>query len=142
MNEERAESRTPSGAGTAPAAPAVKPARGPGHVYTRFGDAGQTRLLGRAVVSKDHPRVVVYGTLDEATSALDTESEMLVQEAIENLMSGRTSIVIAHRLSTVQHADTILVLEAGRIVESGRHDDLIQAEHGLYRKLHDLQFRL
>jgi len=101
------------------------------------GGERQRIALARAILK--NPPILI---LDEATSALDTESEMLVQEAIENLMSGRTSIVIAHRLSTVQHADTILVLEAGRIVESGKHDDLIQAEHGLYRKLHDLQFRL
>ncbi len=101
------------------------------------GGERQRIALARAILK--NPPILI---LDEATSALDTESEMLVQEAIENLMSGRTSIVIAHRLSTVQHADKILVLEAGRIVESGRHDDLIRAEHGLYRKLHDLQFRL
>ena len=80
--------------------------------------------------------------LDEATSALDTASEILVQEAIEHLMAGRTSIVIAHRLSTVQHADRIVVLDAGRIVETGRHDELLEIENGLYRKLHALQFRL
>jgi len=101
------------------------------------GGERQRIALARAILK--NPPILI---LDEATSALDTESEMLVQEAIENLMAGRTSIVIAHRLSTVQHADRILVMEAGRIVESGRHDDLIQVEHGLYRKLHDLQFRL
>ena len=101
------------------------------------GGERQRIALARAILK--NPPILI---LDEATSALDTESEMLVQEAIENLMAGRTSIVIAHRLSTVQHADRILVLEAGRIVESGKHDDLIRAHNGLYRKLHDLQFRL
>ncbi|MBP1655383.1 MAG: antibiotic transporter ATP-binding protein [Bacteroidetes bacterium] len=101
------------------------------------GGERQRVALARAILK--NPPILI---LDEATSALDTESEMLVQEAIENLMAGRTSIVIAHRLSTVQHADRILVLEAGRIVESGKHDDLVRVEHGLYRKLHDLQFRL
>lgn len=78
--------------------------------------------------------------LDEATSALDTESERLVQDALERLMTDRTVLVIAHRLSTVQHADRILVFENGRIVEQGRHDDLL-ARGGVYRRLHDLQFR-
>ena len=78
--------------------------------------------------------------LDEATSALDTESERLVQEALELLMRDRTVLVIAHRLSTVQHADRILVFEGGRIVQQGRHDELL-AVPGSYRRLHELQFR-
>jgi subfamily B ATP-binding cassette protein MsbA len=78
--------------------------------------------------------------LDEATSALDTESERLVQDALERLMHDRTVLVIAHRLSTVQHADRILVFEGGRIVEQGRHDELL-AKGGAYRRLHDMQFR-
>ena len=72
--------------------------------------------------------------LDEATSALDSESEMLVQEAITNLMKNRTSIVIAHRLSTIQHADEILVVQHGEIVERGTHEELI-GKGGLYNKL-------
>jgi subfamily B ATP-binding cassette protein MsbA len=79
--------------------------------------------------------------LDEATSSLDSESEGLVQEALERLMAGRTSIVIAHRLSTIQNASRIAVLEAGRMVELGTHAQLIQQD-GLYARLHRLQFRL
>ena len=77
--------------------------------------------------------------LDEATSHLDTESEMLVQRALANLISGRTVIVIAHRLSTIRRADKIVVLEHGRITETGRHDELVQAG-GVYQRLHELQF--
>ena len=78
--------------------------------------------------------------LDEATSALDTESERLVQEALERLMKERTVLVIAHRLSTVQHADLICVFDRGRIVELGTHAELM-VQDGAYRRLHDLQFR-
>jgi len=76
--------------------------------------------------------------LDEATSALDTESERLVQEALENLMKNRTSIVIAHRLSTVKNADLICVLQDGVIVEQGKHDELI-GKGGIYSKLYTMQ---
>ncbi len=101
------------------------------------GGERQRLSLARAILK--NPPILI---LDEATSALDTESEILVQEAIENLMSGRTSIVIAHRLSTVQHADVIVVLEAGRIVELGHHKELLGNSNGLYKKLYELQFRL
>ena len=77
--------------------------------------------------------------LDEATSALDAESERLVQRAIANLVRDRTTIVIAHRLSTVRRADVIVVMEAGRIIEMGTHTELLSKE-GQYRKLYELQF--
>jgi subfamily B ATP-binding cassette protein MsbA len=76
--------------------------------------------------------------LDEATSALDTESEKLVQDALNNLMKNRTSLIIAHRLSTIQNADIIIVLENGVIVEQGKHQELI-GQNGLYKKLINMQ---
>jgi ABC-type multidrug transport system fused ATPase/permease subunit len=78
--------------------------------------------------------------LDEATSSLDSESERLVQEALEVLMKGRTSVIIAHRLSTIREADKILVLEKGVIIETGNHQELIANEQGLYRYLSQLQY--
>jgi subfamily B ATP-binding cassette protein MsbA len=77
--------------------------------------------------------------LDEATSALDAESERLVQQAIANLVRNRTTIVIAHRLSTVRRADVIVVMEGGRIIEMGTHSELL-ARNGQYRRLYELQF--
>ncbi len=76
--------------------------------------------------------------LDEATSALDTESERLVQIALENMMKNRTSIVIAHRLSTIQNADDIIVMQKGEIVEQGAHQELL-AKNGMYKKLVEMQ---
>ncbi|MDR3297542.1 MAG: ATP-binding cassette domain-containing protein [Prevotellaceae bacterium] len=113
------------------------------HGYdTNIGDRG-TRLSGgqrqriaiaRAVLK--NPPILI---LDEATSALDTESEKLVQDALAKLMKNRTSIVIAHRLSTIQNADCIVVLQQGEIVEQGAHEELMKREHGVYRKLCELQ---
>jgi subfamily B ATP-binding cassette protein MsbA len=97
------------------------------------GGQRQRISIARAVLS--NPPILI---LDEATSALDTESERLVQDALTNLMKNRTTIVIAHRLSTVIHADEICVLNEGRIVERGKHEDLLEL-NGYYKKLHDLQ---
>jgi ABC-type multidrug transport system fused ATPase/permease subunit len=80
--------------------------------------------------------------LDEATSSLDSESERLVQEALEKLMKGRTSFVVAHRLSTIKKADKILVIDQGQVVESGTHNELIMQQNGLYKNLSQLQFEL
>lgn len=99
------------------------------------GGQRQRVAIARAVL-KD-PCILI---LDEATSALDSESERLVQEALDALMQGRTSIVIAHRLSTVRKADQIVVLEEGKVVEKGRHEELLQEENGLYKKLSEMQF--
>jgi subfamily B ATP-binding cassette protein MsbA len=98
------------------------------------GGERQRIAIARAIL-KNAPILI----LDEATSALDTESEALVQTALHNLMSGRTAFVIAHRLTTVRHADRILVLENGRIADSGTHEDLL-TRLGTYRKLYELQF--
>lgn len=99
------------------------------------GGQRQRVAIARAVL-KD-PKILI---LDEATSALDSESERLVQDALDKLMKGRTSIVIAHRLSTVRQADKIVVMENGSVVEMGTHQELIQNEEGLYRSLSSLQF--
>lgn len=99
---------------------------------------GERQRLSIARALLKNPPILI---LDEATSSLDTESEVLVQQAIERLMEGRTSIVIAHRLSTVQNADKIIVLNEGEIVEQGKHSDLISLG-GLYKKLYDMQFKL
>lgn len=99
------------------------------------GGQRQRIAIARAVLR--NPKILI---LDEATSSLDSESERLVQDALEKLMKGRTSIVIAHRLSTIRQADNILVLEAGTIVEQGTHDQLLKLNNGLYRNLSELQF--
>lgn len=98
---------------------------------------GQRQRISIARAVLKNPPILI---LDEATSALDTESELLVQQAIENLMSNRTSIIIAHRLSTIRNADTICVFDNGEVVETGTHEELIKKE-GIYHKLHNLQMR-
>lgn len=113
----------------------------PDGIYTNIGDSGnklsggqkQRLSIARAVLK--NPPIMI---LDEATSALDTESEKLVQVALENMMQNRTSIVIAHRLSTIQKADLIVVMQKGKIVEQGTHEQLI-AMHGTYNKLVTMQ---
>jgi len=101
------------------------------------GGQRQRIAIARAVLK--NPRILI---LDEATSSLDSESERLVQDALEKLMVGRTSIVIAHRLSTIRNADQIMVLDGGKIVEKGTHEELLEIENGLYRNLSSLQFAL
>jgi subfamily B ATP-binding cassette protein MsbA len=103
---------------------------------TRLSAGQRQRLAIARAILKDAPILI----LDEATSALDPESEALVQDALERLLRGRTSIVIAHRLSTVRRADCIHVVANGRIVESGTHRELL-ARGGLYARLHRIQFR-
>ena len=99
------------------------------------GGQRQRVAIARAIL-KD-PKILI---LDEATSALDSESEKLVQQALDVLMKDRTSIVIAHRLSTIKNAKNILVLDNGKVIEQGTHDELIQKENGVYKKLSELQF--
>jgi subfamily B ATP-binding cassette protein MsbA len=101
---------------------------------TKLSGGERQRLTIARAVLKNPPILI----LDEATSSLDTESERLVQDAINNMMQNRTSIVIAHRLSTIRHADEIIVLQKGKIVERGNHDELL-AQNGFYKKLVDMQ---
>jgi ABC-type multidrug transport system fused ATPase/permease subunit len=98
------------------------------------GGEKQRVAIARAIL-KD-PQLIV---LDEATSALDSQSEHLVQQGLEALLTGRSSVIIAHRLSTVMKADLILVMRNGEVLERGRHDDLTSLEGGLYARLFDLQ---
>jgi len=98
---------------------------------------GQRQRIAIARALMKNPQILIF---DEATSALDTESEMLVQEAINRLMKNRTSLVIAHRLSTIKNADRILVVDNGKIVEQGVHDELIN-RNGLYQRLYSMQFK-
>jgi subfamily B ATP-binding cassette protein MsbA len=113
----------------------------PDKYQTRIGERGQKlsggqrqRLAIARALLKNAPILI----LDEATSALDAEAELLVQDALATLMLNRTSLVIAHRLSTIMRADAIVVLERGRIVEVGRHDDLLNRD-GVYASLYKMQ---
>jgi ABC-type multidrug transport system fused ATPase/permease subunit len=99
------------------------------------GGQRQRIAIARAVLK--NPKILI---LDEATSSLDSESERLVQDALEKLMKGRTSIVIAHRLSTIRKADQIFVIEKGKLLEQGTHEQLMQKEQGVYRNLSELQY--
>ena len=103
---------------------------------TRLSGGQRQRLAIARALLKNAPILL----LDEATSALDTQSERLVQTALENLMKNRTTLVVAHRLSTIEHADRIVVMHQGRIAEIGNHAELI-ARDGLYANLHRLQFK-
>ncbi|MBN8544584.1 MAG: ABC transporter ATP-binding protein [Ignavibacteria bacterium] len=98
---------------------------------------GQRQRIAIARALLKNPDIMIF---DEATSALDNESEKLVQEALDNLMTSRTVVVIAHRLSTIQNADKILVLQAGKVVQTGTHNSLLE-QGGLYKKLYEMQFR-
>jgi ATP-binding cassette, subfamily B, bacterial MsbA len=106
-----------------------------GEGAARLSGGQRQRLAIARAIYKDAPILI----LDEATSQLDTESEAVIGRALGNLMKGRTTLVIAHRLSTVRRADRILVLDRGRIVEEGSHAALL-TRPGLYRRLHEMQF--
>ena len=97
--------------------------------------AGERQLLSFARTLAHKPRILV---MDEATANIDTETELLIQEALEKLMKGRTTIMVAHRLSTIQHADCIMVMHKGKIREQGTHQELL-AQDGIYKKLYELQ---
>ena len=99
--------------------------------------AGQRQLLSFARTLAYDPAILV---MDEATANIDTETELLIQEALERLMKGRTTIMVAHRLSTIQHADNIIVMHKGEICERGTHQELL-AQNGIYKKLYEIQLQ-
>ncbi len=114
----------------------------PDGIHTKIGEgnrdmsAGQRQLLAMARVMARNPEILV---LDEATANVDSETEILVERAVEATLAQRTSIVIAHRLSTIRRADRIIVMDSGRIVEEGTHENLI-ARKGFYHRLQNLQY--
>jgi subfamily B ATP-binding cassette protein MsbA len=107
-----------------------------GHNGNQLSGGQRQRLAIARAIYKNAPVLI----LDEATSALDSESERAVQDALERLMRGRTTVVIAHRLSTIEHADRVVAMDQGRIVEHGTHAQLLKSG-GLYARLHAMQFR-
>ena len=118
-----------------------RPPDGYDHIVRERGanfSAGQRQLIAFARAIAFDPEVLLV--LDEATSSVDTETEALIQDALEKLMQGRTSIIIAHRLFTIRHVDRILVLHKGRLVEEGSHDELL-SQHGYYHRLYQLQYQ-
>ncbi|MCB9770694.1 MAG: ATP-binding cassette domain-containing protein, partial [Candidatus Omnitrophica bacterium] len=98
---------------------------------------GERQLISFARAMAFDPQILV---LDEATSSIDTETERIIQHAVERLMEGRTSLIVAHRLSTIQNCDRILVFNKGKIAESGTHEELL-ALNGLYYRLYELQYK-
>jgi ATP-binding cassette subfamily B multidrug efflux pump len=111
------------------------------HIAERGGNLsmGQRQLISFVRALVYDPEILI---LDEATSSIDTETEGIIQYAIEKLIEKRTSIIIAHRLSTIRHANRILVLDKGKVIETGTHDELLKHEHGKYKKLYEMQFRV
>ena len=105
-----------------------------GEGATRISGGQRQRIAIARAILRDAPVLL----LDEATSSLDTESEREVQAALERLMAGRATVVVAHRLSTIQRADTILVLDGGRVAQMGTHEELI-AQEGMYKSIYDIQ---
>ena len=99
---------------------------------------GQRQLISFLRAYIKNPQILV---LDEATSSIDTDSELLIQNAIEKITKNRTSIIIAHRLSTIMKADNIIVMDRGKIVETGTHEDLLKNINGRYQKLYKAQLR-
>lgn len=99
--------------------------------------SGQRQLISFLRAYVTNPGILV---LDEATSSIDSHSEQLIQNATNKITKGRTSIVIAHRLATIKKADKIIVMDQGKIVEQGNHNELLQIENGYYRNLYEVQF--